>query len=200
MFGPVKNGIPFPETAPFHPSNPYAAAKAGQVCAGFAAHVTHGLPIITTYMVNIFGERQNSEKLVPRTMKRILAGEPMTIHCRIGADGSISEVGIRCWMHARTAADAYLFLIQNGVVGEAYNVEAGVQRNNLEIVNLIGSFMGVVPKIDYIDFHKSRPGHDYAYGLDGTKIRALGWEPKVPFEEALKKTVEWTIAHPETLK
>lgn len=199
VFGPVKNGVPFKETDAFHPSNPYAAAKAGQVCAGFAAHVTHGLPIITTYMVNIFAERQNSEKLIPKTMKKLLKGEPMPIHCRIGEDGSISEVGIRCWMHARTAADAYLFLLQNGVVGEAYNVEAGVQRNNLEVVKLVAEYLGVEPKIEYIDFHKSRPGHDYAYGLDGTKIRALGWEQKVTFEEALKKTVEWTVAHPEWL-
>lgn len=200
VFGPVKDGIPFKETAPFHPSNPYAAAKAGQVCAGFAGKTTHGLPIVTTYMVNIFAERQNAEKLIPKTMKKLLAGEPMTIHCRIGEDGSISEIGIRCWMHARTAADAYHFLLLNGVVGEAYNVEAGVQRNNLEIVQLIGKYMGIEPKIEYVDFHKSRPGHDYAYGLDGTKIRELGWEAKVPFEDALKKTVEWTMAHPEWLQ
>lgn len=197
VFGPVKDGKPFDEEAPFHPSNPYSAAKAGQVCAGESYFVTYKLPIVTTFMVNIFGERQNSEKLIPRAIKRILADQPMTIHCKKEDDGSVSEIGIRCWMHARSAADAYIFLLEHGIPGERYNIEAGVRRNNVEVVETIAKILGKEPKFEYVDFHKSRPGHDREYGLNGDKIRSLGWEQKVSFEDALKHVVEWTIQHPE---
>jgi dTDP-glucose 4,6-dehydratase len=197
VFGPVKNGVPFAEDAPFHPSNPYSAAKAGQVCAGESYFVTFKLPIVTTFMVNIFGERQNSEKLIPRAINKILAGEPMIIHCKKEDDGAVSEIGIRCWMHARSAADAYLFLLEHGVVGERYNIEAGVRKDNVEVVETIANILGKEVEFEYVDFHKSRPGHDREYGLNGDKIRALGWVQKVSFEEALKHVVEWTLANPE---
>lgn len=200
VFGPVRDGVPFVEDSPFKPSNPYSAAKAGQCDAGHAYFITFGLPVVTTYMVNIFGERQNPEKLIPKTMKKLLNGGPMTVHCKIETgeaettDSSIvSEIGIRCWMHARNAADGYKFLLENGVPGEAYNLEAGVRKDNLEIIKLIADELGVEAKLVFQDFHSSRPGHDREYGLDGTKIRELGWVAPVSFEDSLRKTIQWTM-------
>lgn len=204
VFGPVKDGEPFPEYAPYHPSNPYSASKAGQCSAGVSYYVTFGLPIVTTYMVNIFGERQNPEKLIPKTMQKLLAGEPMTVHCKIETGEAettnpdiVSEVGVRCWMHARNAADGYIFLLENGEAGEAYNLEAGVRKDNLEIIQLIADELGVEADLLFQDFHSSRPGHDREYGLDGSKIRALGWTAPVSFEDSLRKTIRWTMDHAE---
>lgn len=198
VFGPVirEDGKGFDEESPFHPSNPYSGSKVGQVAMGESYWVTYKLPIITTFMVNIFGERQNPEKLITKTMRKLLSGEPMTVHCRL-IDNVPTEIGIRCWMHARSAADAYLFLLQHGEPGQRYNVEAGVQLDNLTIINKIGKILGIEPKLEFIDFHKSRPGHDRIYGLNGDKIRALGWTQTVSFDEALEHTVKWTLEHKE---
>jgi dTDP-glucose 4,6-dehydratase len=193
VFGPAPADYNFKEDDRYRPSNPYSAAKAGQMCAGHSYYVTYGLNIISTYTMNIFGERQNPEKLMPKAMRLIMAGEPVPIHAKLDAAGNAEFVGQRHWLHARNAADAILFLLDYGEIGEHYNVVGDAEYDNDEFVAKIGDVLGIIPKFDYVDFHKARPGHDRRYALDGSKIAELGWTAPMTFEDSLKRTVNWTL-------
>lgn len=202
VFGPAPDGYDFKETDRMRPSNPYSGAKMGQWAAGYCYWITYKLPVISTHMMNIFGERQNSEKLVPKTIKKLLAGEPMTIHCKVEEDGSVSEIGLRHWLHARNAANATLFILQKGEAGEVYNIVGDTELNNLELVEMIAEVMGKKEQleIDYVDFHKTRPGHDRRYALCGEKLKNMGWVPPVDFKTSLQRTVQWYTDNPEWLQ
>jgi len=191
VFGPAPHGYDFKENDRFRPSNPYSAAKAGQICAGHSYFVTYGMPIISTYTMNIFGERQNPEKLVSKSIKNIIDDNPIPIHCKLDKNGEVEYVGERHWLHARNAANAVIYILKNGTPGEHYNVVGDTEMTNDEMVKHIGEFMGKEPKLEYVDFHKTRPGHDRRYALDGTKLKELGWVPPLDFETSLKKTIEW---------
>lgn len=200
VFGPAPEGYDYKEEDRYRPSNPYSAAKAGQICAGHSYFVTYGMPVISTYTMNIFGERQNPEKLVAKAIQRIVAGETIEIHSKLpeGMEktddrSEVEYVGQRHWLHARNACDAVLYLLQNGTAGEHYNVVGDVELDNDEMVNKIAAILGKPANLKYVDFHKTRPGHDRRYALDGTKLKELGWVPPVSFDESLKKTVEWTL-------
>lgn len=206
VFGPAPHGYDFKEDDRMRPSNPYSGAKMGQFGAGYSYWITFKLPVISTHMMNIFAERQNSEKLVPKTIKKLLADEPMTIHCKIegGAQETtdpsiVSEIGERHWLHARNAANATLFILQHGQPGEIYNIVGDTELTNLELAQKIAKIMGKELKVKYQDFHSARPGHDRRYALDGSKLKALGWVPPVGFDESLEKTVKWFTA-PENKK
>jgi dTDP-glucose 4,6-dehydratase len=97
----------------------------------------------------------------------------------------------RKWLHARNQADALLFLLTHGEIGETYHI-AGVEKSNFEMASLIASAVG--KKLDYklLDFHSARPGHDLRYSLDDSKLRSLGWAPPVQFADSIERTVEWT--------
>jgi len=197
VFGPAPDDYDFKEDDRWRPSNPYSASKCGQLAAGYSYFITFGLDIITTYTMNIFGERQNSEKLVPKAMNHIIEGKLMPIHCKLEAqfDDSmkVTEVGQRHWLHGRNAADAVLYILKNGVKGEHYNVVGDTELTNDEFVKKIAKIMGKKVGIEYVDFHKCRPGHDRRYALCGKKLAKLGWKPPFSFDESLKKTVEWTL-------
>lgn len=194
VFGPAPDGYDYKEDDRYRPSNPYSAAKAGQICAGHSYFVTYGLDIISTYTMNIFGERQNPEKFVGMCIKNAITGGTQKIHAKLD-NGNVVEVGQRHWLHARNAADALLFLLANGVKGEHYNVVGDTELENDEMAKIIAGYAGKDIKLEYVDFHKARPGHDRRYALDGTKLAQLGWKPPFSFEESMKKTVEWTIAN-----
>ena len=214
VFGPAPSNYNFKEDDRYRPSNPYSGSKAGQMCAGHSYYVTYGLDILSTYTMNIFGERQNSEKLISLAMKRIINNEPIQIHSKI-REGSgmiqsekghyyapdprrdVEYVGERHWLHARNASSAILFLLEKGIKGEHYNIVGDTEMQNDEIVKEVGKVLGKEPILEYVDFHKARPGHDRRYALDGTKLKEMGWNPPMSFEESLKKTVEWTMNHPE---
>lgn len=199
VFGPAPHGYDYKEDDRYYPSNPYSASKAGQLMAGIGYYVTYKLPVISTHMMNIFGERQNAEKLVPRAIERSISGEPMTIHCKKAEDGSVEYVGERHWLHARNACNAILFVLQRGTPGERYNVVGDTEMTNDDMVKKIHSIVKTyrpnIPdlNLDYVDFHKARPGHDRRYALDGNKIASMGWLPPVDFETSLEKMVKWTL-------
>jgi len=209
VFGAAPDNYNYKERDRWNPSNPYSASKCGQLAAGISYHTTYGLDIITTYTMNIFGERQHPEKLVPLAMKKIINGEQMIIHSKLKAGCTlfklpsgnyvtedptdVIEVGERHWLHARNAADAILYILKNGIKGEHYNVVGDTELSNDEFVLMIGKVLGKPVKLVYEDFHSCRPGHDRRYALDGTKLAELGWKPPYSFEESLKKTVEWTL-------
>lgn len=198
VYGPAIDGHLHTEGEPHRPSNPYAASKSGAEAFCFAYWNTYNLPIVVSNTMNNFGQRQDIEKFVPKTLRAILRGEKVTLHCKKDNEGHILDVSSRCWLHARNHADALLFLLKNGCVGEHYNV-VGKLADVGSVANMIARIAGKELFPDWVDFHSFRPGHDMHYGLNGRKLGQMGWKPPVDFEDSLAHTVEWTIGHPEWL-
>lgn len=192
------------EGEPHQPSNPYSASKAAQEDICFAYWRTYGMPIIITNTMNIIGELQDTEKYIPMTIKKVLAGETVPIHAN--HDGSV--IGSRFYLHARNQADALMFILNNvtpAIYGDdvktldRFNIVGEREVTNLELAELVAKYAGKPLKYELVDFHSSRPGHDLRYALDGSKMQNLGWQLPIPFEESLKRTVEWSIEHKEWL-
>lgn len=197
VFGPAPDGYAHKEADPYLPSNPYSASKAGAASMGYAFYVTYGLPVVTTYTMNNFGERQHPEKLVPKAIRSILRGEPMPIFATIDERGVATAIGSRYWIHCRNTASAIFYLLERGVAGQSYNVVGFDELTNLAMAERIAAIVGKPLIPHFVDFHKVRPGHDRRYALDGTKLKELGWTPEVDFEESLRKTVDFTLNNPQ---
>lgn len=199
VFGPAPLGYKFSEDEPHKPSNPYSASKSGQGAMGYAFFITYGTPIITTYTMNNFGERQHPEKLIPKCISSIIKKEPMPIFSELTDGNVMKAVGSRFWLHCQNTASAMLYLLERGIVGESYNVIGFDERTNLEIAEKVADLIGKPLLPHFIDFHKARPGHDRRYALDGTKLKNLGWKPEISFDDSLKRTVEFTLNNPQWL-
>lgn len=193
VFGPAPEGYDFKEDDRWRPSNPYSASKAGQGALGISYHNTYKLPIIHTYTMNLFGERQHKEKFVALAIDLINKNQPVKIHAQLDSYGNVEYVGQRHWLHARNAANATLFLLIHGQPGEHYNVVGDVELYNDELVKKIAGLMNKAPRLEYVDLEKSRPGHDRRYSLDGTKLKEMGWQQPMDFDTSLKKTINWMI-------
>lgn len=210
IFGPAPAGYNFKEYDRYNSGNPYAATKAGgeELAVSFAN--TYKLPVMITHTMNVFGERQHPEKFIPMCIKKILAGEEITIH----ANKDMTKAGSRYWIHARDVAATLLYLMQqpqgmdtemvNGefvtLPAQKFNIVGEREVDNLELAQLIhenltrlGLTNGPL-RYKMVDFHSSRPGHDLRYALDGTKLKQMGYTLPVGFEAALAKTVEWMVS------
>lgn len=206
VYGPAPAGYAHVEWDTIKPSNPYSASKAAQEAICFAYWRTYDLPLVLTNTMNIIGEMQDPEKFVPMTIKKLYAGEPMTVH--VSPEG---ESGSRFYLHARNLADAWLSLSNTYEVvppaaypdydvPDRFHIVGEREVSNVEMVELIADILGVEAKMEEVNFHESRPGHDLRYALDGTKLNEdWGWEMPVPFEDSLRQSVKWTIEHPEWL-
>lgn len=201
VFGAAPEGVDYKEWDRFNPGNPYSASKAGgeSMCDAFAN--TYKMPIITTHTMNVFGERQHPEKFIPKIIKSVLSGVSMTIH----ANQDRTRAGSRFYIHARNVASVLLWLLENGKCLDGsgtqgkYNIVGEKELNNLELAQMIAEIMGKELKYELVDFHSSRPGHDLRYALDGSLLKSEGWEYPSNLEESLKRTIEWTLKHPEWL-
>lgn len=195
VYGPAPKGISYKEWDRHNPTNPYSASKsaAENICVSYEN--TYKIPLIITNVMNAFGERQHVEKFIPKVIKAILNGEEVPIH----ANSDCTQPGSRFYIHARNIANAVMFLIERGQVGEKYNITGEREMNNLEMAQFIAKVIGKPLKYQLVDFHADRPGHDLRYALDGSKLFALGWEIPVSFEESLQKTIEWTLREKEWL-
>jgi dTDP-glucose 4,6-dehydratase len=202
VYGPAPVGYAHQEWVDQHfPSNPYAASKAAQEDVAFAYWRTYGLPIAITNTMNIIGETQDPEKFMPMTIKRVLEGERMTIHA-----SPSGEIGSRFYLHARNQADGLLHVLGQHfpLYGETdqperFHIVGEREVNNLEMAQMIADAVGKPLNYELVDFHSSRPGHDLRYALDGKKIADTGWSLPIPLEDSIKRTVDWTLAHPEWL-
>lgn len=199
VYGPAPDNYDFTEEDKLTPSNPYSAGKAAGEMITTAYHVTYGLPTLITNTMNVFGERQDPEKLIPKCMQFIQEGKPMTIH------GTPDNIGRRHWLHARNSADATLFLLQHEIVGEKVHIVGDVEMNNLQMFELIAKGMGkgkveLGKDYEFVDFHSCRPGHDRRYAMSGKKLADLGWIAPVEFKDSLIKTVKWTQENPDWVK
>lgn len=193
VHGPAPLGVDFAEDAPLRPSNPYSAAKAGGEALAYAWWNCYRLPVTITRTMNMFGERQHPEKFVPMCIRKIMNDERVTIH-----GDAAGRIATRKWLHARNQASALLFLLNNTQGhGETYHV-AGEERDALQIAQVIADELRTELSYELVDYHRTRPGHDMRYSLDDAKLRALGWFPPVPFEESLRRTVQWSV-HPDNM-
>jgi dTDP-glucose 4,6-dehydratase len=185
VYGEALEGS-FTEDTPPKPSNPYSASKAAADMFVMSYHKTFGLNVSITRCTNNFGPYQLPEKLIPKTVIRALRDLPIPIYGK--------GTNIRDWIYVTDHCDAINVALERGKPGEIYNVSAGNEVTNLEIVKKIIAQLKK-PK-DLITFVEDRPGHDTRYSLDSTKIRKeLGWKPKATFEQALKSTVEWYLSN-----
>lgn len=204
VYGPAPAGYNHVEWDTILPSNPYSASKAAQEAICYSYWRTYNVPVVITNTMNIIGEMQDPEKFVPMIIKKLLAGEPMTVH--VSPQG---EAGSRFYLHARNLADAWLTISNNTIpatykagfpLPDRYHIVGEREVRNDEMVELIAEILGVPALIQKVDFHSSRPGHDLRYALDGTKIKnELHWTHPVPFEDSLRKAVLWTRDHEEWL-
>ena len=195
VFGPALGDTLYKEWDRHRPTNPYSASKsaAENICISYEN--TYKIPLMIVNVMNAFGERQHVEKFIPKCIKKILNNELVHIH----SYPDKKESGTRFYIHAQNIANAVLFLIQNGIIGEKYNISGEKEVSNLDLALLIAKSMDKELNYEMVDFHSSRPGHDLRYGLDGNKIYELGWNPKFNFEDSLEKTVKWTLNNLEWL-
>jgi len=195
VFGAAPEGTNFSEEAPFRSGNPYAATKAGatELCAAY--HNTFKTPIITTNCMNVIGQRQHWEKVVPLFTKKILQGERLVIH----TDPTRTNPARRAYIHARNVWNAIRFLLDHGTVGERYNIVGDRELDCLELATAIGTVLGLPFEYDLVDEHSNRPGHDLRYGLDGSKLADLGFQQPVSFDASLVQTVRWFRDNPTWL-
>ena len=205
IYGNAPGNIAYKEDDRQHPTNPYSASKSASEMICLSYENTYKIPLIITNTMNLYGERQHPEKWIPKIMKYIVTGKELEIH----SDKNCLNPGTRSYIHARNCADAILFIIKNGVIGQRYNIAGEKEVNNLDIMLTIYEYMNNYQKknglekynIQYklVDFHSDRPGHDLAYRLDPTKLANLGWTPPVNFERSLEKVVNWTMSRKELL-
>jgi len=191
VFGPALGDKLYHEDERHKPTNPYSASKSSGESLCYAYYNTYNIPIIITNCMNAFGERQHVEKFIPMTIKNIMNGNKVLIH----ADPSMTKAGTRFYIHARNIAACVLFILENERIGENYNIIGEKEVSNLELAQLIASIMKMPLNYEMINFHETRPGHDMRYGLDGTKLKKMGWSLPINFEDSFKKTIEWTIAN-----
>lgn len=196
VYGPSTK--PFLETNVLNPTNPYAATKAGAEYLAYSYYRCFGVPAVITRTMNMFGERQHPEKFVPLVIKKVLNNERIKIHAAWVGGHWVS--GARCWLYAKEQASALQFLLEKGKPGEVYNI-SGEKHSNHFIAQTIGEWITNDPCFSNMEQGFSdRPVHDFCYSVDDSKIRNLGWKPSFDFLDALKKTVQWTVEHPQFLE
>lgn len=196
VYGSAPGDIAYKETDRHNPTNPYSASKssAEQICVAYEN--TYKIPLIMVNVMNAFGERQHVEKFIPKCIKYILEDRTILIH----SDPTCKIPGSRFYIHARNIADAVMFLVKNGEIGELYHITGEREVDNLEMAKIIANVLGKELKYELVNFHGDRPGHDMRYSLDGSKLHNLGWNCPVNFEDSLRKTIEWTVQNPKWLE
>lgn len=184
---------PFSETTAYAPNSPYSASKAASDHLVRAYHHTYGLPALTTNCSNNYGPYQFPEKLIPVVILHAVSGKPIPVY----GDGQ----NVRDWLFVTDHCEAIRRVLAEGRIGETYNIGGRSEKNNLDIVHTICSILDelrpddpVMPHGQLITFVKDRPGHDWRYAIDASKIeRELGWQPRETFETGIRKTVEWYL-------
>lgn len=181
----------FTEQSPFQPNSPYAASKAAAELVVRAARETFGLDTVVTRCGNNYGPRQFPEKLIPLMISNALRNEPLPVY----GDGK----NVRDWIYVEDHARAIWMIYEKGTSGEAYNIGARNERQNLEVVSSILDALGKPHSL--INYVKDRLGHDRRYAIDPTKVETeIGWKPQTTWEEGLRKTIGWYQENQEWVK
>jgi dTDP-glucose 4,6-dehydratase len=198
VYGSLSKDDPaFAETHRYEPNSPYSASKAASDHLVRAWHHTYGLPVLTTNCSNNYGPYHFPEKLIPLMIVNALAGKPLPVY----GDG----MQIRDWLYVKDHCSAIRRVLEDGRLGEVYNVGGWNEKPNIEIVQTICQLLDEMrPKADgtryasQITYVTDRPGHDRRYAIDARKLEAeLGWKPAETFETGIRKTVAWYLDNPE---
>jgi dTDP-glucose 4,6-dehydratase len=180
VYGSVASGQSR-ETDALMPSNPYSASKAAADRLAYSYFATYRLPVFISRASNNFGPRQYPEKVIPLFVTNALSDEPLPLY----GDGQ----NVRDWLYVTDHCAALDVMLERGTPGEVYNIGGGSERRNIEITEMI---LDRLRKPRTLLRHvQDRPGHDRRYALDCSRIQALGWSPRVRFEEGLERTVSW---------
>ena len=211
VYGSLNETDLFTEQSNYDPSSPYSASKASSDHLVRAWHRTYDLPVIITNCSNNYGPFQFPEKLIPLIILNALDRKPLPVYG--------SGQNIRDWLYVEDHVRALYTLVNNGRIGETYNIGGHNEKTNIEVVNTICEILDeLVPlklneeknddKIlnpqsstksiqtykDLITFVNDRPGHDFRYAIDASKIqKELNWAPKESFKTGIKKTIEWYL-------
>ena len=193
VYGALKDEGCFTEETRYDPRSPYSASKAASDHLVRAWSHTYGLPILLTNCSNNYGPHQFPEKLIPLTVIKGLAGKPMPIYGR--------GLNVRDWLFVDDHAQALTLVLERGRVGETYNIGGNAERRNIDVVGAICDAMDQLTQCPtasshrkLINFVPDRPGHDFRYAMDFSKVNAeLGWSPKHSFGTGLLSTVEWYL-------
>jgi len=184
VYGDLNEDGQFYETTPLNPSSPYSVSKASADMLGRAYHRTFGSPVITVRPSNNYGPWQYPEKLIPVVILKALNNEKVPVYAK--------GENVREWLFVSDCVDAVLEVIENGKIGETYNIGSGQEKRNLDVVKTILQLLGEPEEL--IEFVKDRPGHDFRYSLNSDKISEnLGWKAKTPFSAGIEKTVKWYV-------
>jgi len=189
QFGPAPVGVEYKEWDRYNSGNPYSASKCGAMELTLSYMNTYNLPGFATHLMNCFGERQHPEKFIPLCIRKILAGEKIFIH----GTADKTKSGSRFYIHARNVAATIHFLLENFTQRDKYNIVGEKELTNLELAQMIADILGKPLNYEIVDFHSSRPGHDLRYALDGDKLKKMGYNMPITIDQALRKTVEWTL-------
>jgi dTDP-glucose 4,6-dehydratase len=193
VFGSLGEDGFFTEETPYDPSSPYSASKAASDHLVRAWERTYGLPIIISNCSNNYGPYQFPEKLIPLMILNCLAEESLPVYG--------TGENVRDWLYVDDHCEAIYTIIEKGKIGETYNVGGNNEIQNIEIVNTICSILDEIKPsengnsyTDLITYVKDRPGHDFRYAIDSSKLKnELNWSPNETFESGIKKTINWYL-------
>ncbi len=181
----------FSEQTSYDPSSPYSATKAASDHLAKAWHRTYGLPVIVSNCSNNYGPFQFPEKLIPLTILSAIDGKPLPVYGK--------GENVRDWLFVEDHVDALAIIAARGRVGETYNVGGRSERRNIDVVKEIclrldHLFPQEKSRETLITFVNDRPGHDFRYSVDSTKLEdELGWRAATSFESGIDRTIRWYL-------
>jgi dTDP-glucose 4,6-dehydratase len=185
VYGSIDIGS-WDESAPVRPRSPYAASKAGGDMIAQAYAITHGLNVSITRCGNNYGPRQYPEKIIPLFITNLLRGRKVPLY----GDGG----NVRDWIHVEDHCAGIRLVAEAGEPGEVYHIAGTAELTNKELTARLLEACG--KGWDMVEYVADRKGHDRRYSLDDRKLRALGWRPRISFEQGLKETVRWYRDNP----
>jgi dTDP-glucose 4,6-dehydratase len=180
VYGSIAEGT-FTEESPLQPSSPYSATKTGGDLLVASYFHTYGLETVICRGSNNYGPRQYPEKLIPLMILNAFAGDRLPVY----GDGR----NVRNWLYVEDFGRGIGHALAHGVPGEIYNCGGPDECENLDVVRRVLALTGCDESL--IEFVTDRPGHDRRYSLSSEKLRSIGWEPQVRFEQGLESTVTW---------
>ncbi|WP_424216449.1 dTDP-glucose 4,6-dehydratase (plasmid) [Streptomyces sp. BI20] len=184
VYGSIAEGS-WDETAPLDPNSPYAASKAGGDLIALAFARTHGLPVSVTRCGNNYGPHQYPEKVIPLFVTRLLDGLDVPLY----GDGG----NVRDWIHVDDHCRAVRLVAERGTPGEVHHVAGTAELTNRELTDRLLAALDAGP--ERVTAVPDRKAHDRRYSLDDSRLRALGWAPRIPFADGLADTVAWYREH-----
>lgn len=181
IYGSINEGS-FHETDPPEPKNPYSASKAGGELIALAHYNTFGTPVIITRGSNTYGPYQYPEKIMPLFITNLIDGDKVPLYHG-------GEHNVRDWLYVDDHASGVDAALRHGTPGEIYNVAGGNERENIILTNRILSLLQ--KDESSIQLVQDRPGHDFRYSIDASKLHRIGWKPAMNWDEGLEQTVDW---------